>query len=103
MTAFKIPSNEPSKVERVLIREFQRHPEARRLSADWDDTLGWRSAMQHFRCPTRLLDWTCPVEDGLRELHRMNISHRTLFGGLEGYARSVGLRSRRLVELAIDG
>lgn len=45
-------------VERRLLREFQRHPEAGRLGLDLDDHLCWYTAMQHYGAPTRLLDWT---------------------------------------------
>lgn len=45
-------------IEQKLVREFQRHPEAGRLSLDPDDDLSWYAAMQHYGAPTRLLDWT---------------------------------------------
>jgi hypothetical protein len=45
------------RLELLLIREFCRHPPARHMARD-RDMLGWMAVMQHFRAPTRLLDWT---------------------------------------------
>lgn len=53
-----VPLEDAPKVERELLREFQRHPEAGRLGLDLHDHLCWYAAMQHYGAPTRLLDWT---------------------------------------------
>ena len=47
-------------LEMATIEEFKRHAA---LIAEWrlpphDDRLGWLCVMQHFRTPTRLLDWS---------------------------------------------
>jgi hypothetical protein len=53
-----VPFERAPAVERHLMREFQRHPEADRLGLERDDALSWYAAMQHYGAPTRLLDWT---------------------------------------------
>jgi hypothetical protein len=53
-----VPLERGPAVERQLMREFQRHPEAHGLGLADDDDLSWYAAMQHYGTPTRLLDWT---------------------------------------------
>ena len=53
-----VPLERAPAVERQLMREFQRHPEAHGLGLADDDDLSWYAAMQHYGSPTRLLDWT---------------------------------------------
>jgi hypothetical protein len=46
-------------IENSLMGEFKRHAKA--VLHVWptnDDVLGWLALMQHYRAPTRLLDWT---------------------------------------------
>lgn len=47
------------RIERTLLRKFKRnaHLYVSNLP-DKDDTVEWISLMRHYRCPTRLLDWT---------------------------------------------
>ena len=46
-------------LERVLIREFQRKAHQHlRHSPNRKNTIEWLTLMQHYRGPTRLLDWT---------------------------------------------
>ena len=51
------PLTEARDLERRLLREFRRHPEARTAGAAADD-LASLALMQHHGAPTRLLDWT---------------------------------------------
>lgn len=56
--SWKLPPQWAAEVERRLLREFQRHPEAHGLLEDATDNLGWFALMQHYGTPTRLVDWT---------------------------------------------
>jgi FRG domain len=49
------------KAERAILDEFQTHSTGRVPSGyftNYEDLIGWWSLMQHYRAPTRLLDWT---------------------------------------------
>ncbi len=57
-TSWDVKPQNRAKVERRLVREFQRQPEAFNFNLQENDCLGWLAAMQHYGAPTRLLDWT---------------------------------------------
>jgi len=53
-----IPLSRADWAEGVLLREFQRGYGLHSEGVPPDDDLQWLSVMQHYGCPTRLLDWT---------------------------------------------
>ncbi|MEQ1794264.1 MAG: hypothetical protein ABL970_08745 [Nitrospira sp.] len=48
--SWKIPLKSAPEIERQLVREFKRHPEAAELGLEQNDDLSWYAAMQHLWC-----------------------------------------------------
>ena len=58
LEAYNIPLSEAPQIERWMIRDFRRKYEGFDLEIVSEDTFYCLSLMQHYGCPTRLLDWT---------------------------------------------
>ena len=58
LISYGIPLSDAPKIEEFMIREFQRKYEGIDSQIVFNDTLYCLSLMQHYGCPTRLLDST---------------------------------------------
>lgn len=58
LNSYKIPLCNAPKIERYMIRDFQRKYDGIDSEMVSEDTFYCLSLMQHYGCPTRLLDWT---------------------------------------------
>lgn len=58
LKSYKIPLYDAPKIEKWMIRDFRRKYEGIDFERVSEDTFYCLSLMQHYGCPTRLLDWT---------------------------------------------
>ena len=58
LNSYGIPLSEAHSIEKYMIRDFRRRYKGADGDMAQDDTLYCLSLMQHYGCPTRLLDWT---------------------------------------------
>jgi hypothetical protein len=58
LNSYGIPLSDAPKIEEYMIRDFRRRYEGIDFDIVSQDTLYCLSVMQHYGCPTRLLDWT---------------------------------------------
>ena len=58
LNSYEIPLSDAPQIEKWMIRDFRRKYDGIDLEIISEDTFYCLSLMQHYGCPTRLLDWT---------------------------------------------